>query len=84
MDDIYRITFVTRLRATGMPIEQIKRYTDLAQQGDSTVAERLEILEAHKAAVERKIAELSEHLELISNKIAHYQEFYSSALAEHT
>ena len=40
-DDVYRLIFVTRLRATGMPIAEIKRYTDLAAQGDATVAGRL-------------------------------------------
>lgn len=81
-DDIYRINFVTRLRAAGMPIAQIKRYTDLADQGDSTVLERLEILEAHQAAVERKIEELREHLALIGDKIAHYREQHEGQLTQ--
>ncbi len=73
-DDVYRIVFVTRLRAAGMPIADIRRYVDLAQQGDETVAERLQILEEHKRSIECKIEELREHLLLISNKIQHYRE----------
>lgn len=80
-DDVYRIIFVTRLRATGMPITQIQRYAMLAQQGDTTVAERLEILEAHQAAVAQKLEELQEHLALISGKIAHYRESNRRELA---
>jgi DNA-binding transcriptional MerR regulator len=80
--DIDRINFITRLRAAGMPIAQIKRYTDLADQGDSTVFERLGILEAHQAIVECKIEELREHLTLISDKIAHYRERHEELLIE--
>lgn len=81
-DDVYRIVFVTQLRSAGMPIAEIKRYVDLSQAGDSTSIERLELLEAHRQAVEQNIAELHRHLERISNKIAHYQETYENQLAQ--
>jgi len=83
-DDVYRIVFVTHLRAAGMPIADIKRYVELASAGDDTVVERLELLEAHQQAVEQKIAALQEHLKLISNKVAHYRESYESQLARHS
>ena len=53
-DDVYRLNFVTQLRSTGMPIAEIKRYNDLAQQGEATVLERMQILEAHQAMVEQR------------------------------
>lgn len=83
-DDIYRIRFVTNLRAAGMPIADIKRYVELSLGGDHTLVERLEILEAHQHAVERQIAELSEHLVRISNKVVHYREIYRRPLMQHT
>jgi DNA-binding transcriptional MerR regulator len=67
-DDVYRIMFVLHLRSAGMPVANIRRYVELAQQGDEAVVERLDLLEAHQAAVEQKIA--------------HYREFYKAALAE--
>lgn len=73
-DDVYRIRFVTHLRAAGMPIAEIKRYVELASLGEETYGERLVILEAHQHAVEQHIAELQEHLGIISRKIAHYRE----------
>lgn len=82
-DDLYRINFVLHLRSAGMPIAEIKRYTDLAAVGQATIGERLALLEAHQAAVEAKIAELTEHLTLIRNKLAHYREFHQSQLAMH-
>lgn len=79
-DDVYRLNFVTRLRATGMPIAEIKRYNDLAQQGEATVLERMQILAAHQEMVEQKIEELQTHLQLIRGKIAHYKEMHESHL----
>lgn len=72
--DVYNIVFVTNLRSAGMPIAEIKRYVQLAQQGNTTIAERLHLLEAHQAAIQHKIAELQEHLSVINNKITHYRE----------
>lgn len=79
-EDVYRIVFVTRLRALGMPIAQIQRYTQLAQQGDASVGERLQILERHETAVTQKLQELQEHLALIRGKIAHYREQFRADL----
>ena len=82
-DDVYRINFVTTLRAAGMPIAEIKHYVELSSSGDDTIVERLEILEAHQHAVERQIAELREHLVRISNKVAHYRELNQRSLEQH-
>ena len=65
---------VTRLRATGMPIRMIRRYAELVRAGDGNEAERLEILEAHRAEVVAKIDELQQNLELIDYKLGLYRE----------
>jgi DNA-binding transcriptional MerR regulator len=80
--DVYQINFVMRLREAGMPIADIKRYVELAQDGNDTVAERLALLEAHQAAVEQKIDELHQHLAIISRKIAHYRESHRAQLGQ--
>src|SRR5579859_799122 len=49
--DLERIRFPTKLRATGMPIRDVRRYAELIRRGDGTEAERLALLEAHRAAV---------------------------------
>jgi DNA-binding transcriptional MerR regulator len=43
-----RITFLQRLRATGMPIREVRRYAELMQAGEATNAARLALLEAHR------------------------------------
>lgn len=71
--DIAWLEFLQRLRATGMPIRQMKRFADLRYQGDATAAPRREMLEVHKALVAQRIATLSECLQVLTDKIAHYR-----------
>jgi DNA-binding transcriptional MerR regulator len=73
-EDLERIRFLTKLRATGMPIRQVRRYAELINQGDGTNRERLELLEAHRKAVLAQLEETAGHLELIDWKINLYRE----------
>jgi len=72
------------MRCTGMPISEIKRYTDLVQQGDSTTAERLALLESHRSAVQEQLQELGQNLAIIETKIKHYQEYHKDQLEQGT
>ena len=49
---------VTRLRSTGMPIRDVRRYAELVRDGDGNEAERLDLLLAHREVVERQLAEV--------------------------
>jgi DNA-binding transcriptional MerR regulator len=72
--DLERIKFLTKLRATGMPIRQIRRYAELLNGGDENYEERLVLLEAHREAVQARLEETAGHLELIDWKIDLYRE----------
>lgn len=72
--DVDWVVLVTRLRATGMPIRKIRRYAELVREGEGNEAERLELLEAHRAEVIAKIDELQHNLELVDNKLSLYRE----------
>jgi DNA-binding transcriptional MerR regulator len=72
--DLERIKFLIRLRATGMPIRQVRRYAELANRGDDTQQERLALLEEHREAVRAHLEETAAHLELIDWKIDFYRE----------
>jgi DNA-binding transcriptional MerR regulator len=50
-DDIAWIFFIKKLKDTGMSIKDITKYALLRYQGDSTIAQRLEILEKQKLNV---------------------------------
>jgi DNA-binding transcriptional MerR regulator len=71
--DLGRIAFLTKLRATGMPIRRVREYAELLRAGDGNERERLALLEAHRDAVRRRIAEMEGHLELIDYKIDIYR-----------
>jgi DNA-binding transcriptional MerR regulator len=71
--DLKWIIICTKLRATGMPIQGIRRYADLVAAGPGNEGERLELLEAHRAAVLAKLAEVQENLKIIDHKIEVYR-----------
>jgi DNA-binding transcriptional MerR regulator len=72
-EDLKWITICTRLRATGMPIKTIRRYAQLVSAGPGNEQERLALMEAHRADVTAKLADLQENLKLIDHKIDVYR-----------
>ena len=77
-DQILGIIFLTRLRSTGMTIEQMKHYRELSEQGADTLSVRYAILEEHQRKIQQDIANLHETSEIIAYKLQHYRE-----LSEH-
>ncbi len=73
-EDLDRIRFLTKLRATGMPIRDVRRYAELLRDGEDNAAERVALLEAHRAAVVAQLEETARNLELIDWKINLYRE----------
>lgn len=72
--DLRWIQLITRLRATGMPIRDVRRYADLVRQGDGNEQERLDLLRAHRQEVLAQLAAVQEHLGAIDAKIGIYVE----------
>lgn len=71
--DLLWVEFLMRLRGTGMPISEMKRFSDLRSEGDSTITERREMLEAHQAHIHEQMRVLRDHLRSIDDKIDHYK-----------
>ena len=71
--DIDWIVVCTKLRATGMPIKAIRRYAQLVSAGHGNEQERLALMEAHRADVIAKLAEIQDNLEIIDHKIDVYR-----------
>ncbi|HSZ40910.1 MAG TPA: MerR family transcriptional regulator [Trebonia sp.] len=71
--DLKWIIICTKLRATGMPIRGLRRYAELVAAGPGNEAERLELLEAHRAVVRARLAEIQENLEILDHKIDVYR-----------
>ncbi len=71
--DIGWIEFLLKMRATGMPIQQMRTYAELQRQGDATLAQRVALLKAHKRQTEERIRQLNEYLTVINYKIEWYE-----------
>lgn len=70
--DLTWIDLITRLRATGMPIRDVKRYAALVRDGDGNETERLALLRDHRQRVLAQLAETQDHLGAIDRKIGIY------------
>jgi DNA-binding transcriptional MerR regulator len=73
--DVAWLAFVLRLKATGMPLAEIKQYAELRSQGEMTVPERLAMLELHRKSLMVRIQELSHNLAALDDKIGVYRRF---------
>ena len=66
------IGFLDRLRTTGMPIREMRRYAALRAVGAGTGPERRALLEEHRERVRRHVAELTACLVVLDTKIDGY------------
>lgn len=76
--DLGWIELITKLRATGMPIREVRRYAELVRAGAGNEAERLDLLRAHRERVRVQLAEVAAHLDAIDTKISYYAETVGS------
>ena len=70
--DLESLRIIECLKASGLGIGDIKRYFELCQQGNSTYAERRQLFEKRKKAVEAEIARLNKTLDLLKYKCWYY------------
>jgi DNA-binding transcriptional MerR regulator len=71
--DVEWVAFLLRLRQTGMPIARMREYADLRQLGDTTIEERLHLLEAHQIAVREQMTLLRTHADARDAKMRVYR-----------
>ncbi|MEU7277415.1 MerR family transcriptional regulator [Streptomyces sp. NPDC045431] len=70
--DLDWLTFVGKLRLTGMPVADMVRYAELVREGEHTVEQRQELLERTRRDVRARIAELRDTLAVLDHKINYY------------
>ncbi|KQY94003.1 MerR family transcriptional regulator [Paenibacillus sp. Root52] len=71
--DIDFLKIIQCLKATGMPIKDIKDFIAWCSEGDSTLKQRHEMFMERRASVEAQIAELQKTMEVIDHKCAYYE-----------
>ena len=67
------VSFIIRLKATGMPLESILVYAQYREEGRSTLAARQALLEAHRDELKQHIALQEMHLSALEHKIHLYR-----------
>ena len=72
--DVEWLHFIKRLKETGMPIREIRRYAQLRYQGNRTMQERLAMLEEHHQNVLAEQQKLAENLRKLEEKLAFYRQ----------
>lgn len=71
--DFERMFIIASLKRSGMTIKQIKRFTELCDEGDSTISQRLKIIIEQREAVEAQITELQDALDVLKYKTWLYE-----------
>ncbi|AIY76067.1 transcriptional regulator, MerR family [Bacillus cereus] len=67
------------LKNTGMPIQKIKQFIDWSMERESTILQRLELMQQQETNVLQLIQETEENLKKIQQKIAKYEDEITSS-----
>jgi DNA-binding transcriptional MerR regulator len=70
--DLGWIELITKLRRTGMPIREVRRYAELVRAGDGNEEERLALLRVHRERVLAQLDTTTAYLAAIDMKIGYY------------
>ncbi|WP_168122350.1 MerR family transcriptional regulator [Paenibacillus sp. HB172176] len=66
--------FLTRLRSTGMTLEEMKHFRSLYEEGNASIPQRKSILKEHKNHIQKQIEQLQETQRILAYKIDNYDE----------
>ncbi len=81
-DDVQWLDVCIILRASGMPLPAIRRYTELVREGAGNEADRLALMREHQALVHAQIGQLTRSLELINYKVGVYEDILTQEAAD--
>jgi DNA-binding transcriptional MerR regulator len=71
-DDLGWVRFLQLLRATGMPIREMKAFVSITWAGDHTIPERVTVLTRYRQALVARMESDREHLQRLNVKIDYY------------
>ena len=80
-EDVEWLELCLILRASAMPLPEIRKYTDLVRAGTGNEEERLELLRGHQEQVAAQMAELTKCLDLINYKVGVYEDILAEGAA---
>lgn len=75
--ELIMLEAIACLRATGMPIDQMRRYLELRAEGGNhaDAAELQVLLSAHLEELHRRMADLQKHIEYVGLKIQYWRAY---------
>ncbi|MBR6165032.1 MAG: MerR family transcriptional regulator [Clostridia bacterium] len=78
-EDLEWLGLICCLKNTGMPLQEIARFVQLAHQGNSTLRERVGLLKDHREKLISRMEEMQRYLDKITWKV----DFFSAKLREY-
>ncbi|TCC28148.1 MerR family transcriptional regulator [Kribbella speibonae] len=81
-DDVDWLNMCIKFRSSGMPLDTIRKYTELVRRGAGNEADRLALLKSHQDYVRAQIEELNECLNVITWKVDIYQQHVDAGTAD--
>ena len=80
--DVEWLKVCVKLRESGMPLSELRRFAALVRQGAGNEAERLRLLQDHETRVRAQLASITEFLNVITGKVAVYRNHLASGGTE--
>ena len=72
-EDLKWVELAICMRSAGLPVETMIEYVRLCHLGDSTIPDRLHLLEAQRDVLEEQRRQIDETLERLNRKINRYE-----------
>ena len=82
--DVNWIRSLACLKRCGMSLQEMKEYLALCLQGQSTIPERMELLQKYKRNIHARMAELQDSLDFIAWKENFYKEVLEGKTEYHS
>ncbi|HJE45793.1 MerR family transcriptional regulator [Levilactobacillus namurensis] len=80
--DLERLDFILCVKQCGMTLAQMKTFLDLYRQGNTTIPERLTVLQHQLAVSQARKAALARSIDHLQTKIADVQALQQDTVAE--
>ncbi|MFF9066403.1 MerR family transcriptional regulator [Streptomyces sp. NPDC014891] len=79
--DVDWLLICVKLRESGMPLSDLKRFAELVRSGPGNEAERLDLLDTHRQRVDARIRALEECRSVITWKVGVYADHLARGAA---
>ena len=84
LEDVEWLRICVRLRESGMPLTDLRKFAELVRHGPGNETQRLELLRKHEQHVQTQLAALHHCLDVIHTKVSIYQDKVDQSAAQGT